>query len=63
MIVKCGTTTLNTNTTCRITPPSTSAASSFSYQFTAATCASTLVLEYTGWTNDVCGGSACFSLK
>ena len=61
MVVKCGSTTLNTNTTCRITPPSNLAASSFSYQFTAATCASTLVLEYKGYTTVSCGGSSCFS--
>jgi hypothetical protein len=61
LVVSCGATTLNTNTTCYVTNPASGAPISYSYSFTVPTCGSTLALSYNGRTNGACGGSTCFT--
>jgi hypothetical protein len=61
LVISCGATTLNTNTTCYVTAPAGGAANNFSYSFTTTTCTSTLNLNYAGQTTSSCGGTSCFT--
>jgi hypothetical protein len=60
LIIACGGTTVNTNTTCYVTAPATGTPINYTYSFTVPTCGSALTLSYNGWSNGACGGSNCF---
>ncbi|PCJ64318.1 MAG: hypothetical protein COA58_13265 [Bacteroidetes bacterium] len=61
IIISCGASAVNTNSTCFVTAPATGSPNSYSYSFTTTTCGSTLSLDYAGRTNNACGGTVCFS--
>lgn len=60
LVLRCGSTVINTNSTCYATNPSSGAPVSYSYPVgPVSTCGSNLTLTYNGHTNSACGGTTC----